>query len=150
MEKHQHPMPSEILQCWKFNSCFLKQGESVSSYVAELRASAAYRNYRTNLNDMLRDRLVRGISNDHIQWNLLSKWSLTFEIALEIATGLETASKNADDLKQTFQQPTPTPNTHTLRSVNSQEEKKRKSTRRPGRKTDCYRCGGMNHSQQDC
>ncbi|KAJ8041485.1 hypothetical protein HOLleu_12313 [Holothuria leucospilota] len=91
MGNHQNPTPSEIVQRCKFNSRFRKQGESVSSYVAELRALAEYCNYGITLNDMLRDRLVCGINNDRIQRNLLSKSSLTFETALEIAIGLETA-----------------------------------------------------------
>ncbi|KAJ8046380.1 hypothetical protein HOLleu_05030 [Holothuria leucospilota] len=55
---------------------------------------------------MLRDRLVSGINYDCIQQNLLSKSSLTFETALKIAIGLETASKNADDINIPTNSPT--------------------------------------------
>ncbi|KAJ8029499.1 hypothetical protein HOLleu_28908 [Holothuria leucospilota] len=151
MGKHQNPTPSETVQRCKFNSRFRKQGESVSSYVAELRALAQYCNYGTTLNDMLRDRLVCGINNDRIQRNLLSKSSLTFETALEIAIGLETASKNADDLKQTFQQATPTHHSEqSVQFIPKGKGKLGKSNRKSGQKTACYRCGGMNHAPQDC
>ncbi|KAJ8039789.1 hypothetical protein HOLleu_13900 [Holothuria leucospilota] len=151
MGKHQNPTPSETVQRCEFNSRFRKQGESVSSYVAELRALAEYCNYGTTLNDMLRDRLVCGINNDRIQRNLLSKSSLTFETALEIAIGLETASKNADDLKQTFQQATPTHHSEqSVQFIPKGKGKVGKSNRKSGQKTACYRCGGMNHAPQDC
>ncbi|KAJ8035756.1 hypothetical protein HOLleu_19529 [Holothuria leucospilota] len=151
MGKHQNPTPSETVQRCKFNSRFRKQGESVSSYVAELRAVAEYCNYGTTLNDMLRDRLVCGINNDRIQRNLLSKSSLTFETALEIAIGLEIASKNSDDLKQTFQQATPTQHSEqSVQFIPKGKGKVGKSNRKSGQKTACYRCGGMNHAPQDC
>ena len=40
MKNHLTPPPSEIVQRFKFNSRFRRPGESVSSYVAELRALA--------------------------------------------------------------------------------------------------------------
>ncbi|KAJ8023800.1 hypothetical protein HOLleu_36342 [Holothuria leucospilota] len=133
MKKHQNPKPSETVQR------------------SELRALAEHCNYGTTLNDMLRDRLVCGINNDRIQRNLLSKSSLTFETALEIAIGLETASKNADDLKQTFQQATPTHSSEqSVQFIPKGKGKGGKSYRKSGQKTACYRCGGVNHLPQDC
>ena len=38
MKKHLTPAPSEIVERFKFNSRFRWPGESVSSYMAELRA----------------------------------------------------------------------------------------------------------------
>ncbi|KAJ8043837.1 hypothetical protein HOLleu_11112 [Holothuria leucospilota] len=46
--KHQHPTPSEIVQRCKFNSRQRKQGESIATYVAELRAIAEFAIMGTN------------------------------------------------------------------------------------------------------
>ena len=48
---------------------------------------------------MLRDRLVCGIKDEHIQHCLLSEDKLTLQKAMEIALGLEAASKNAKMLQ---------------------------------------------------
>ena len=49
--------------------------------------------------DMLRDRLVCGINNDHIQRRLLGEVTLTFKKALEIAHAMETAAINSKDIQ---------------------------------------------------
>ena len=51
------PPPSEIVQCYKFNSRLRQDGESVAVYVSELRAIAQYCNFGDTLEVMLRHRL---------------------------------------------------------------------------------------------
>ena len=63
LKNHYNPKPSEIIQRFHFNSRLRKPGESVSTYLAELRALAQYCNYEASLEDMLRDRLVIGIND---------------------------------------------------------------------------------------
>ena len=48
---------------------------------------------------MLRDRLVCGVNDEHIQRRLLAESQLEFKKAMEIATAMETADKNTRDLK---------------------------------------------------
>ena len=99
LKNHYHPKPSEIVQRYKFDSRTRKPGESVSDYVAELRRLAQDCHYGDKLLQMLRDRLVCGINDERIQRRLLSEAELTFDKALSIATAVETANKNALDLK---------------------------------------------------
>ena len=47
---------------------------------------------------MIRDRLVCGIRNDHIQQCLLAESTLTLENAIKIATSMEQAAKNLEDI----------------------------------------------------
>ena len=47
---------------------------------------------------MLRDRLVCGINDEHIQRRLLAEHSLDFKKALKIATSMETAVKSSGEL----------------------------------------------------
>ena len=86
--------PSETVQQFKFHSRFRKSEETVARFVSELRSLAKFCNFGAMLEDMLRDRLVCGISDVQIQRRLLAERTLTFTKALEIAQGLETAAKN--------------------------------------------------------
>ncbi len=67
MKKHHNPVPSEIVQRYKFNCHFRGDSESVATFVSELRSLAEFCNYSITLDDMLQDRLVCGINEDRIQ-----------------------------------------------------------------------------------
>ena len=82
----------------KFNARLRKPGESVASYVAELRSLSEHCEFNNTLEEMLRDRLVCGINNEHIQRRLLAGHSLDFKKALKIATSMETAIKSSREL----------------------------------------------------
>ena len=71
---------NRIVKRFEFNSHTQKEGESIAVYVAELRKIAEYCEYGAMLSDMLRDRLVCGISTKSIQ---LQQTELTFDKALE-------------------------------------------------------------------
>ena len=66
LKSHYNPEPSEIVERYKFHTRFRKPGESVATFVSELRTLAQTCNFRDSLGDMLRDRLVCGI-NDALQ-----------------------------------------------------------------------------------
>ena len=53
LSEHFSPAPSEIVECFKFNSRIRKSGESVSTYMAELHALAANCNFKDTLDVML-------------------------------------------------------------------------------------------------
>ena len=76
------------------------EGESVPVYVAELRKLSEHCDFKANLSDALRDRLVCGIKNANIQKRLLSESDLKLDKAIEIATAMETAARDAVELRQ--------------------------------------------------
>ena len=49
LKNHFSPMPSEIMERFKFNTCFHKPGESIATYVSELRSIAKNSNYGDTL-----------------------------------------------------------------------------------------------------
>ena len=73
LSEHYSPKPSEIVERTKFHSRFRKPGESVASFVAQLRSLSEHCNFGDNLEVMIRDRLVCGINDDTIQKRLLSR-----------------------------------------------------------------------------
>ena len=82
---HFSPRPSEIAQRLKCYNRSQKSGESISTYVAELRALAAQCNFGKTIDAMICDRLVCGINEDCIQKRLLTegdKLTLTKAISL--------------------------------------------------------------------
>ena len=129
LKEHHNPIPSEIVQRYKFHTRIRKPEESTTQFVAELRALAQYCNFGASLTDLLRDRIVCGINDDHVQRKLLSEKSLTFEKALELAVSLEMARKNVSELQASV-----TPHTTVNRLV----------------KAVCYRCGRGGHQPDKC
>ncbi|XP_060771406.1 uncharacterized protein LOC132882151 [Neoarius graeffei] len=148
LQSHYNPEPSEIVQRFKFNSRTRAANETVTEYVAVLRELAQHCNYGEKLKEMLRDRLVCGIADDHIQRKLLAEPELTFEKALKVAQAIETANKDVRDLQS---QP------KTLDSTVSKSATPltvhNVGTRPKWRGKDaplaCYRCGGE-HLARDC
>jgi hypothetical protein len=67
-------------------------------YVAEFRSLSEHCDSKSTSDEMLRDRLVRGINDEQIQRRLLAERSLDFKKGMKIATSMETAVKNAHDL----------------------------------------------------
>ncbi len=144
MKQHHNPTPSEIVQRFKFNSLFRHPGESVSTFVSELRSLCEFCNFGATLDDMLRDRLVCGINDDHVQRRLLAEDKLTFKRALEMAQAQETAAKNAQNL----QCPGARPGAGEIHRLGHGKDTSRgKPAHSP---THCYRCEKSNHTSDKC
>lgn len=149
LDQHFDPAPSEIVERFRFNTRVRKGGESISTFIAELRRLAKNCNYGQSLDMMLRDRIVCGIQDEAIQRKLLSENALTLARATEIALSMEMAAKNAGDLRiamvsdANFVQRRSAPN-------KSKEKRNPPSTTSARAGVRCNRCGGDNHRSQDC
>ena len=98
----------------------------------------------------MRDRLICGINDERVQRTLLSKDStLTFKYALETAVALESAHKNAVEIRSTSSHGTPFNSSavHHVKSVPTQRE--RIPTQHTRFNRPCFRCAGKHHSD-DC
>ena len=131
VQKHHDPKPSIIVQCYRFNTGYHHVGESVSTYVAELRQLSNHCDFGPSLQQMLWDRLVCDIEDPKIQWRLLAEPDLTFDKAFKLALASESTNQNAKDL-----QATKSPQI----LLNRMQIKQSKP---------CYRWGG-NHKAIDC
>ena len=148
VQTHYNPRPSLIVQRFKFNSRTQQPGESVASYVAELRKLSEHCGYGQSLDEMLRDRLVCGMAEVRTQQRLLAEVDLTFEKAMKIAQAMELAERDAKALRH--------PGTHPVESVHkvhggtacSQSSTDRKPSS-AGRKP-CYRCGAQHDPALCC
>ena len=100
VQDHHQPPPSTIVQRFNFNSCYRQQGESISTFFAQLRKHSEFCKFKDSLNDMLRDRLVCGINDKVLQRRLLRETNVTFKQALDIALAQGAADCNAWELEQ--------------------------------------------------
>ena len=66
LTKHYNPAPLENVERYKFHMRMRHEGETVSTFVAELRSLAWYCKFCTSLNDLLRDGIVCGINDENI------------------------------------------------------------------------------------
>ena len=138
LAKHFKPTPSVIVERFKFHSCFRKQGESVSTFVAELHSLSEYCNFGDTLEVMIRDRLVCVINDNGIQRRLLAEQDLTYKKTVELAQSLETAMQNMKDLK-----------TKKDEVVDVHKMFKKKTELMTVRKV-CYRCGNRGYIVAKC
>lgn len=102
LSNHFTPKPNSIVERFKFNSKVRQPGQTIASFVAELRRLTEHCGFGTTLDDMIRDRLVCVVNDDHIQKRLLSEpdGSLTLKRAIQLATAMETAVKDVAELQQ--------------------------------------------------
>ena len=91
---YYQPIPSEIVQRYKFNTIVRASGELIATYVAALRELSEYCNYGDKLHEMLRDRLVCGVNHDTIQRKLLAETDLTYEKAYTLAQAIEASKRD--------------------------------------------------------
>ena len=98
VKSHKDPAPSVIARRFQFNTQNQKPSESISEYIAVLCKTAEHCNYGESLSEMLRDRLVCGITNSAVQKRLLAKKKLTLDKAVSLAQAVEIAEKGSKDL----------------------------------------------------
>ncbi|XP_037504865.1 uncharacterized protein K02A2.6-like [Rhipicephalus sanguineus] len=138
VKKHVNPKPSELYAMYVFSKRDQQEGEGVADFVTalgKLSENCGFGGTKFPLEEMLRDRLVFGISDNVVQERLLAEKNLTFDTAYELAITAEAAAKqqkairsNAQELE--FQQE--------LTSKVELEANKRQ----PERQRSCFRCLG--------
>lgn len=138
LSSHFAPKRSIIVERFKFHSKVRQLGQSVVAYVAELRRLSEHCVFGSSLDDMLRDGLVCGINDEHIQRRLLSEpdEKLTLTSAIELATAMETAAKDVAELQQTGAEGP----VHKLQLVASNQKPSA---------AGCFKCGGT-HKPANC
>jgi hypothetical protein len=99
LKNHYEPAPQEISERYRFHCRNQSDGETVPNYIAELKRLASTCNFGQVLDDSLRDRLVCGVRSDAIQKRLLSEPKLTFQRAAQLATSLEAADRQGNELR---------------------------------------------------
>ncbi|GBM53259.1 hypothetical protein AVEN_128425-1 [Araneus ventricosus] len=99
LKQHLTPKPLIIPSRHKFLNRKQNKGESINSYIAELRVLAINCDYDSNmLNIMLRDVFVSGLRDKAILDRLFEEDNIDLEKTLQIALAMEKACKGANDI----------------------------------------------------
>ena len=146
---HFAPKPTEIVQRYKFYLCAQEPNETIPQFVARLRQNSDGCNFK-ELHTMLRDRLVVGCRDATIQRKLLSEQNLTFEKALNTATAMEVASRDAKEIQAIGKTLNIDKDVHKLRTT--QQPHRQRLSQPSSSKTPkhCWRCGSSKHMPGEC
>ncbi len=152
LNEHCNPTPSETVQRAKFHSRVRKPGETIADFVAKLRSLAEFCNFGASLNEMLRDRIVCGVNSGKLQQRLLAEKELTLVKAIDLAQGMETATKNAKALAATGGNESS--EIHRITSYIPRRGTGRETGRETGRAQkftgNCFCCGKTCHKRDGC
>ena len=140
LDNHLSPKPLVIAERFRFHKRDQKEGESIPVYVAELRKLSEHCDFKANLSDALWDRLVCGIKKENVQKRLLSESDLKLEKAIEVATVMETAAKDAVKLQHH----------HRPDYVHKLSKRHTFSATQKENNKACFRCARSNHTPDQC
>ena len=98
LQDHFMPKPSAFAQRVKFNTRSQQPGETIAMFLAELRHLSERCEFWITLDELLRDRLARGVRDIRIQRRLLAEPKLTLKRALDLALVIEATDKDASEI----------------------------------------------------
>lgn len=96
LEAYFKPKVNVIAERSKFHCRQQKSDESVTDYIVEIKSLSRTCDYKTHLDEALRDQLVFGVGNERIQSALLREKELTFDLACSTAKNIELTSQNVE------------------------------------------------------
>lgn len=100
-EEYFKPKTNEIINTFLFNKRIQEDGEHFDAFYTELRKIAQNCNFESFLDRMLRDRIIYGIKDRHVQQKLLAKKNLSLQQAVEICRTSELAEEQIKVITET-------------------------------------------------
>eukprot|EP00118_Oscarella_pearsei_P023941 m.294194 g.294194 ORF g.294194 m.294194 type:complete len:713 (+) comp40742_c0_seq74:392-2530(+) len=143
LKNHFAPVPLEIAETVRFRRRYQSETETAAQYLAALRHHAKHCAF-PNLERALRDQFVTGLRNLATQQKLLGTKDLTLANALQIATSMEAAKKQAPTLRSGGSSSEVSKEIGNLTARGKLPRGSSKSSQ------PCFRCGIKGHSPDDC
>ncbi len=149
LEAYFKPAKNVIYERYVFGCCKQEEGESIDNFVTRLREKAATCDYGGLKDEMIRDKIVLGITNEGTRRRLLSEKKCTLLTAIEMCRTAEqtTIRMRAMDVASM-------PSAETVHAVarkpfKSNQRKQSNSPRLVDTRT-CRYCGNIHSRGRDC
>ena len=104
-EHHCCPKKNETVERYKFNCRNQREGESVSSFVTQLKMLAKTCEFGDLRDSLIRDRIVCGILSTNIREKLLSKEDLTLDKTIKILNAVDLAKEGSTVISECSEVP---------------------------------------------
>lgn len=100
-ERFCNPRRNVIFERYKFNQRNQHDGETFDEFFLELKKLARYCGFGDALNELIRDRIVAGITNNKLRERLLGTTNLTMDMAVEKARTFEETHVQSQAMSKT-------------------------------------------------
>lgn len=145
-----NPQTNVTMERHKFNTRNQKIGESIESYVSALRIKAKSCTFGNLYEELTRDRLVCGISNDNLRKVLLRDCDLTLIKAVNICQIHEMTEEHNKTLAMPQHSATNVDSVQTYQRGTRKYDNKRKPRANGASSiSNCYNCGGSHAAKRD-
>ena len=144
------PVTNVIMERHNFNTRYQKPGETTEAYVSTLRNQAKTCNFGALQDELIRDRLVCGISSDSVRRSLLKETDLTLVKAVRICQINELTEQHSKALSAPKQATTASSvDAVQIRSSKYRGRMKYTKSENSSMITSCKNCGGTHPAKRE-
>ena len=165
LETHFKPKRNVVYERYVFNMCSQTAEETVDEFVNRIRKLASSYQFGTLTEELIRDKLVLGISDQSTKLHLLKEEDLTLNKAVNICRSSEIANIQLKSMKasskeveevhavqgKTHRKPNKTPPNGGKIKLRATKEHQPAAKSHNSSKRKCYHCGRLlDHKLKDC
>ncbi|GFY09034.1 retrovirus-related Pol polyprotein from transposon 297 [Trichonephila clavipes] len=132
-QEHCSPRQNVVYERYKFFSCVQLEGQTIDTYVTQLKTLTSTCEFAEQENGLIRDRIVLGIKDSGLQERLLRENNLNIEKSIEIVRAAEASREQIRNMK------------YDTAIINFVKENQNK----PKTQYNCKKCG-RKHKPREC
>lgn len=141
LEAYFKPARNVIYERYVFGCCKQEEGESIDNFVTRLREKAATCDYAGLKDEMIRDKIVLGITNEGTRRRLLSEKKLTLLTAIEMCRTAEQTAMHMRAMDAACTSPAETVHAVARKPSRPNQWKQSNSPRLLDTRNTCRYCG---------
>lgn len=149
LEAYFKPARNVIYERYVFGCCKQEEGESIDNFVTRLREKAATCDYAGLKDEMIRDKIVLGITNEGTRRRLLSEKKLTLLTAIEMCRTAEQTAMHMRAMDAACTSPAETVHAVARKPSRPNQWKQSNSPRLLDTRNTCRYCGTVHSRGRD-